>query len=199
MGKLAIPDSLFIPLGMKQDVVKFVESLEDRLSSINAAKIESDKIYVLGYNLQTHFYYEIIKDVLSGEESEFSFKNPDLNSTMLAKLFTLGLYALTKSVQNRKMQETMFYQKVNQYHEANNNQIEDMVKHIRVYQGDIAEAEKVLGHLERVDTRSAERFLKKDGPLSLRIEAYQLGADAIVHYGETSDSCIGTPVRKKKD
>ncbi len=199
MGKLTIPDSQPIPPGIKQEVEKFVESLEDRISYINAVKIESDQIYVLGYNLQTHFYYEIIKDVLSGEESEFSFKNINVASTSLAKLCTLGLYALTKGVQNRKKQRKMYYQKVKQYDEANNNRIENMVKNIRVYQGDIAEAEKELGPLERADTGSAERFLKKNNILNLRIRAYQLGADAIVHYVETSGSCIGTPIRKKKD
>jgi len=197
MGKLTTPDSLFIPPEMKQEVVKFVESLEDRLSYINVAKIESDQIYVLGYNRETGLYYEIIKDVLSGEESEFSFKNTNIASTSLAKLCTLGLYALTKGVRNRKKQRKMYYQKAKQYDESNIHLIEDRVKHITIYQGDIAEAEKELGPLERIDTGSAEKFLKDSSTLNLRIRAYPLGADAIIHYVETLGSCIGTPVKKK--
>jgi len=197
MGKLTTPKYPYSPIDLDTQTVKFIDSLEDRLNRIDAMRIDDNSIYFLGYNWQTESYSEIIKHRLSRQESDFSFKNIDVFSTVLAKFCTLGIYAFTKGVRNRKKQREMYYQKMNQYKEANEEEGNDKLKHVTIYQGDITEAEKELGPLERVDTGSADRFLKKNNILNLRIRAYQLGADAIIHYMETSGSCIGTPVKKK--
>ena len=89
--------------------------------------------------------------------------------------------------------------------EENDKEIKEKIKDIKIYQGDIKRAEKELGSLKEVDTGSAETFLRESLAYGvgqprtyfLRIRAYQLGADAIIHYAEERNSCMGTPVEKK--
>jgi len=198
MGKLTTPKYPSSPIDIDTQTTKFIKSLEDRLSYIDAMRVDDNSISVLGYNIETELYYEIIKPKSFMGESEFSFKNHDIDGTIIAKICTLGIYALTKGVRNRKKQREMYYQKVKQYKEANKEEGNDKLKHITIYQGDIAEAEKELGPLERVDTGSAEKFLRDSNTLNLRIRAYQFGADVIVHYAKEGDSSyVGTPVKKK--
>ncbi len=198
MGKLTTPKYPHSPVYMDTQTAEFIESLEDRLHRIDAIRVDDNSISVLGSDTLNSLYYEIIKRKLSSQESDFSFKDIDIASTCLAKVCTLGLYALTKGVRNRKKQREMYYQKIEQYKKTNKEEGEDKLKHLMIYQGNITEVEEELGPLKRVDTGNVETFLSEESRLLLRIKAYQLKADAIVHYVKENDYCYtGTPVKKK--
>ena len=207
MDKLNIPKQPASPLVIGQEALKFVESLEDRLSYISVIRIDDTSISVLGSNSKTGLYHEIVRYASLREDKYFSFKDPEIFGAISASFLTFGLYTFTENMRRRKRQYKDYQQKVKQYEEANEKEILEKINKIKVYQGDVKEAEKELGHLERVDTGSADTFLKE--PLAsnlessrtyfLRIRAYQLGADAILHYVQDRNVCMGTPVRKKKD
>jgi hypothetical protein len=91
---------------------------------------------------------------------------------------------------------------------ANQMDLNDKIKDIRLYQGGLEEVAAVLGkELELVDTGKPQTFIKvekRDGSYAsilpdtdwLRLEAFKLHADAVIHY--QPGSAIGTPVRIKR-
>ena len=61
MDKLNIPKQPASPLVIGQEALRFVESLEDRLSYIEVIRIDDTSISVMGQNNKTGLYNEIVK------------------------------------------------------------------------------------------------------------------------------------------
>lgn len=192
---MEIPDVPVVPMDLDDNTKDFLKSLEDRLNRIDAVRVFNDKVHVLGTSLgwiDTH-YHEIVKDRTSGRESKTSFKEPGSVEGLLGIIFTLGIYyALVE--EPREFSLRNYNRMVKQYTEANLTEAEKKVKDVRVFQGTVDEISGELGRpLERVDTGKAETFLWGSDMLNLRILAYKMGANAVVHY--QPGSAMGTPVR----
>lgn len=202
---MKIPDLPIVSIDMDDKARSFVESLDNiihKIDRIDVVRVEGNYIHVLGKNLLRIFngYSEITQNRVSGEVHETSFKNLEGIDTGFAHLITLGLYSLSPNIRRRKKATNDYNRKVEQYRDENLKEIQDKIKDIRVYQGTIDEVQNELGKpLERVETDKPETFLKGADIFWLRVKAYLLGADAVVHY--QPGSSIGTPVKysDKKD
>ena len=117
--------------------------------------------------------------------------------------FLYDLYKLSKNKAYKQNVET--FRKDNMY------ELEQKIKDITVHQGTIEEVSNGLGvSLEMVETGKPEKFIEAEDLFLLRVKAYLLNANMIVHYQPTTnvtdyllgssfeESVIGTPVRIKK-
>lgn len=191
---MKIPDLPNVPIDMDEQTKSFVESLEDKIGYIDVVRVEEDNINVLGKDsYYGHRYYEVLQNRTSGEISETSFKDSYSLDVGVPMVLSFGIYSFAPHIRKREKQKREHEQKVEQFREANLNDIREKIKDIRVYQGTMDEVQKELGPLERIDTGKPETFLEEVNTFWLRVKAYLNGADAIVHY--QPGSSIGTPVR----
>lgn len=196
---MEIPDLPNISIDMDDEEINFLKSLEGKISNIDVARVEGDNLHVLGTKGKEDmgiriFYYEITKNKTSGEVKETYFKDPLSPDMLPIQFLTALLYNLTPSVWQRWKELKNYNKKFTKYREDNLKDIKNKIKDIRVYQGTIDEVQKELGRpLKRVETNKPETFLQENNPFWLRVEAYLLGANAIVHY--QPGSSIGTPVK----
>jgi|SRR3989338_1865734 len=194
---MEIPDLPNVPIDLDDKAKRFLQSLDDRISWINAARVEGSLLTVLGQK-QTSLsarFVKITQDRYSGKVVETSgrYHAQDILSG-LVHLFSFGLYYLTPCSRRERQYAKDYKSKVEQYRAENLWDIQKKVKDIRVYQGTIDELQIELGKsLKRVETRNPETFLKAKDTFWLRVHAYLLGADAVVHY--QPGSSIGTPVK----
>ena len=192
---MQIPDVPTVPMDLDDNTKDFLDSLEGRLDKIKAVRVFNDKVHVLGTYLgyiDAH-YCEIIIDRTTGRESKTSFKTPDSFDGAVGTLFTLGLYHICVT-EVRKDRIRKYKQTVREYIHANLAEAEERVKDVRVFQGTVDEVSRELGRpLERVETSRPETFMRASDTLNLRIQAYLMGANAVVHY--QPGSAMGTPVR----
>jgi hypothetical protein len=179
---MKIPEMPDISIDVDEESMEFLQSLDDRLDSIEVARVEGDELHVLGVRMYSFFhnfekeYFEITQNRLSGEVSETSFKGLH----PLSVIGTLGLYRLLPNVRKRHRQTVEFAEKIERYRDANIVDIEEKIKGIKLYQGSTEEVERELGMpLERVDTGQPETFLNARDTVWLRVQAYLKGADAI--------------------
>ena len=178
-GYLKVP-IISVEIDRNEDTKKYVESIQKKETfiggvsmHIEAARIEGDELHVIGYRgLDFVRYYEIIKNMKTGEERR------------------------EKAGCFRRKRRWSIEQKGVELKEKNVKELNELIKDIRMYQGNIEEMEKELGALERVDTGKAETWIKKPNTLLLRYKAWKMNADAIVHYAV--GSATGTPVKFKK-
>lgn len=192
---MKIPDVPIVPMDLDDNTRAFLGTLDDKLDRIEAVKVDDGKLYVLGTytKILDKCYREIVKDITSGRESETSFMEPDTFGGVFAAVFTLGLHYLFVTL-DRKELVKKHNEKVEGYKQANLAEAEEAVKDIRVFQGTVDEVSKELGKpLERVDTGKAETFMRTSDILNLRVQAYLMGANAVVHY--QPGSATGTPVK----
>ena len=199
---MEIPDLPNVSIDMDDEEINFLKSLEGKISNIDVARIEGDNLHILGTKGKEEMgikilYYEITKNKISGEVKETYFKDPFSPDTLPIQFLTALLYNLTPSVWQRWKELKNYNKKFIKYKEDNLRDIKNKIKDIRVYQGTIDEVQKELGRpLKRVETNKPETFLQENNPFWLRVEAYLLGADALVHY--QPGSSIGTPVKYNK-
>jgi len=191
MNKLSIPR---VPIDMDKDTREFLESLEDKLDEVKIVRVEDGNIHALGSKYGSYFHEdiylsEVVKNIESGEITQTTFKNPSIPRSIIANLVTVGIHTY-----KRRQKKREFYKRVYQFRDANNKDIEETIKHIKFYQGDLAEVQDQLGKpLKLVDTGTLETYLEARDERLLRVKAYDLGADAIIHY--LPEPIIGTPVR----
>jgi hypothetical protein len=110
-----------------------------------------------------------------------------------ARLFTLGLFEFLPSERKNRRQKNEFNRDVRNIKVRNLSSIHDAVDGILIDQGDEVEFAGHYGSVERVKTGTSETFLRCANDFALRIRAYLLGANALVHY--TRGSSEATPVR----
>lgn len=198
---MRLPNLPKCSIGLEDCDYKFLDSLEGKVDYVDIVRIEDDSLHVLGskdgFFTKAKYYVEIIQNRASGEVNETSFREVVTFGNGLATVFTLGLYLLIPSIRQGERLKNGYIEKLGKYERQNLREIEDKVKDIKVYQGTIDEVQRELGRpLERVNTNHPETFLKASDTFWLRVKAYQLGADAVVHY--QPGSAIGTPVKYKK-
>ncbi|MBI2146117.1 hypothetical protein HYU22_02145 [Candidatus Woesearchaeota archaeon] len=218
---MKLPPLPQIPLDLDKDSTSFLESLDGKVDKILVARKEGDTLNVLGKKgrgsacfrnglLYTNSsdgsleYVTIEKDLSSARMKEFSSVDPYSWSERERKIArrTLGIgYAIWWPFSNERKQRhearEIFHYNATQYYQKNLHDIQAKVNCIPILQSSMTEAESILGSpLEYVDTGSMDTFLQASDRLWLRVQAYQLGASAIVHY--QPGSAIGTPVRSKK-
>lgn len=203
-----------IPFGVSAHDIKFLHSLEGRIDNILVASNEAENWWVLGhrggelgfrnYGGSEFIHEEGVKEYVSlegniktGEIHESSFPSPDYTfKDFLGMLFPSRCPSLSR--EERSNRRGQFFQQVNAYLAKNRDELSKKIKHIRIYQATIPEVERITGkELEIVDTKRPEQFIECQDSFWLRVQSYQLGADAVVHY--QPGSAIGTPVRFKKE
>jgi len=92
---IEIPDMPIIPIDLNDSDMKFLESLEGKLSKIDVVKIEGNTLYAYGTNQKyERRYVEIIGDRNHGEISIESHMDPDTFGETFIKLFSFGVYQL---------------------------------------------------------------------------------------------------------
>ena len=97
-------------------------------------------------------------------------------------------------IRRRKKLKIEYDYKIFHFEEKNLDDIKEKIKDIKVYQGTVEEVSKELGRpLKRIETNAPETFIKANDTFWLRVKAYLLGANAIIHY--QPGSSIGTPVK----
>lgn len=201
---ITIPRFPSVPITLDREVQQYLGSLSERkhgapgrITDIDAVTIEDRLLLVLGkydISLSRVLCHTITRHLDTEEEVVTTFDDPDTFITETTIFFTIGLYALAPSVRKRIQQKRTYDQEVARCRAQNFEDAKQKISGIRVYQGSISELERELGwHGERVDTQGAETFLRAEDTFGLRLQAYRLGADAIVHY--VPGSSIGTPVR----
>ncbi len=210
---LFIPPFPKSPYEIGAPEVKFFQSLEGRIDDILVASKEAENWHVLGhrggtlcfrdYGNSVFIHEEGVKEYVSlegnsktGEVNESSFPSPDYTfKDFLGTLFHSRRPALSR--EERWNRRELFMKRVDAYLRMNRQELEKKVELIKVYQATIPEVEKIIGReLVIVDTKRPEQFIECQDSFWLRVQAYQLGADAVVHY--QPGSAIGTPVRFKK-
>lgn len=196
---MRIPDVPIVPMDLDERTREFLGSLDDRLDKsrldkIDAVKVDGNKVYVLGtYDCLPKHYREIVHDMIR-EESVTSFNDSRGFFDDIATILTLSLYYYLIVIEDKEERIKKYEQKVSEYIQANLTEAEARVKDIRVFQGSVDEVAKELGRpLERVDTGKPETYLHVADTLNLRVQAYHLGANAVVHC--QPGSSIGTPVK----
>jgi len=200
---MIIPDLPYVPIDMNDETIGFLGSLEDRLTEINVVRLDGNILYVLGTeNLlndpenQIETYHKIERNE-SRDVTETTFKDNNNFFGIFPTFFTFGLYQLAPHNVLRRMRKKEYQSQVERFKQLNLEDIEEKISGIRVYQGTIGELQSELGKpLRRVETDKPETFIEAHDPFWLRVKAYQLGADAVVHY--QPGSSIGTPVRYSK-
>ncbi len=211
---LYLPSFPKIPYELSTDDKKFLETLEGRIDDILAASKEAENWQVLGhrggklcfrnYGSCEFIHEKGVKEYVflegnpkTGEvhESPFSSPNYTLND-FLGALFPSRRPSLSR--EERSNRRGQFFRQVDVYLAKNRDELSKKIKHIRIYQATIPEVERITGkELEIVDTKRPEQFIECQDSFWLRVQSYQLGADAVVHY--QPGSAIGTPVRFKKE
>jgi len=196
---MILPDLPKVPIVMDSETKGFLSGLEYKLNNIEAAGFEEGNFHVLGtkgydLNCDPLNYVEFVRDKETGEVTETSFENPDLFRTNCVKWITAGLYTLTPGMRQRREQKEKYHGKASLYKTQNLEDIRKKIQDIRVYQGTIEEIQAEIGvDVRRVDTEKPETYLTAKNSFWLRVEAYLLGADAVVHC--QPGSSIGTPVK----
>ena len=215
---MQLPPLPLIPIDLNQGEKDFLRSLDGKVDSILVAGREDNKLYAMGnrggslyfpkghdcinsFNVKE--YVTINNNPAAGITEVSSFQGPDYKNwkDLAAFMLTAGLYALglelTVAQRARRSLQRAFHSRARGFRKQNHADIEEKIKSIRLYQGTIEEVAGELGKpLERVDTGKPETYLHKNDPFWLRMEAYLLGANAVVHY--QPGSAIGTPVRFKE-
>ncbi len=103
-------------------------------------------------------------------------------------------FLLSRENRERRKGMEKYHADVRNYYGANLKDADQRTQHIRIYQGSMEEVESDLGKpLQRVDLKGPKTYLKAPDELWLRIQAHNVGADAIIHC--QPGSAIGTPVR----
>ena len=214
---MLIPSLPFVPIDLHKDEKEFLHSLEGKVDNILVAGRKDNKLYVMGnkggslyfphgYEYLNSFnvreYVTIDRETTTGNVEVSSFQGPDYKTwkDMTAAVATVGLsiayFECSAAQRERKNLRDRFHSRAMRLRESNLNDIAEKIKDIRLYQGTLEEVQQDIGKpLERVDTGKPETYLQKDDPFWLRVEAYLLGANAVVHY--QPGSAIGTPVRFK--
>ena len=87
----------YIPIDIDNDneSVKFLNSLEGRLTKIDAVRAEGNSLHVLGLKenyLKPKLYFIIEQNRQTGRINEANFTEPDTFIDFVASIFTLGLY-----------------------------------------------------------------------------------------------------------
>lgn len=178
-----------------------MDSLDSRLdypglfNRVEAVEVTTDHVRVFGYlRFLGDRFYVVALDRRTESVEKTTFSDPWEIGDVLATIVTLGGYTLLKSYKERRRQMREYKQNVARVQAANTADAETKIAPIAVYQGDLDEVERILGHpLEHVDTGNPTQFLHVDDLFLLRAQAYLLGADAVIHYAP--GSATGTPVR----
>ena len=212
---MQLPSLPQIPIGLDQESIHFLKSLEGKVDEILVARKEGDLLSVLGYRGGRLYFSDGypavssygVKDYVTitrtqSDVSETSFRGPDYKNLrdVVAGILTIGFFIayFELNARHRQLQrdQEKFHSLAAQMKKQNLQDIEEKIKPIRLYQADQAGVERDVGRtLERVDTGKPETYLHANDTFWLRVEAYQLGADAIVSY--QPGSAIGTPVKFK--
>lgn len=214
---MLIPSLPFVPIDLNQEETEFITSLDGKIDHLLVAGREGNKLYALGNRggelyfphggeyLSSSYVREYVtfdRVAATGNVNVSSFRGPEFKNgkDIIAAVFTVGLYLayfeFSADQNERKNLKDSFHSRAMRFREKNSNDILEKIKDIRLYQGTMEEVAGDIGRsLERVDTGRAATYLHKDDSFWLRVEAYLLGADAIVHY--QPGSAIGTPVRFK--
>lgn len=215
---MQLPPLPLVPIDLNREEKEFITSLDGKVDNILVAGRENNKLYVLGnkggdlsflenygcvYSCNVRDYVTMDREAATGEVGVSSFLGPDYKTTkdLFKFMLTLGLYAvyhdcLSGAQRERRYLQQAFHSQALNFRERNLADIVEKIKPIRLYQGTLEEVERDLGQpLERVDTGRPETYIQEQGPFWLRVEAYLLGANAVVHY--QPGSAIGTPVRFK--
>lgn len=170
--------------------------MEKGIEYTQVIRTEGGRAHVLRENLnfnlwQSNTLSHNIYDASTGNViSEESFKACYLDirvAKAVSFLFGQGLAERAKKTEE-------YWGFVRKFKEKNLSELMENIKDIRIYQGSIEEVSRESAcEAKRVDTGKPETYLKAENELELRIKAYYLGADAIVHC--QPGSAIGTPVK----
>lgn len=218
---LKLPDFPSSPLGLEEPMRRAVQTLDDhfgieRVSTLRriAALTGGESIRVRGVSdegKERSIYHFVEIRALHGETdpNQFAYNHSsargygDLIDTVehYATAFSLGLYALKRLLPKEKAVRAF----LREYdprgfggdNHANMADANQRTQHIRIYQGSMEEVERDLGKpLQRVDLKGPLTYLKAGDDVWLRIQAHNVGADAIIHC--QPGSAMGTPVRYVK-
>ncbi len=110
----------------------------------------------------------------------------------------ISRFSFKKSSKERHTKTKQYFRKVKEIGESNMEDLRKYVEEIKLYQGNMEEISKDLGvELKRVDRNDNydkhRTFMQQMDDFWLRVEAFCVGADAVVHY--QPGSAIGTPVK----
>ncbi len=183
----------FIPVDIDKDSLDFIKSIE-KTDKDFAVCVEDGKLNVLysksdgwgNYN-----FYHLKKDKYGNiEESNFSDKNMNDSSSFFGLLIPYFKRKYKECVRLRDEHLS----KINRYAKINEAKIEEAIKDIQVYQLSKDEYEKEFGVKTELALKDKpSTFLCENNRRDLRIAAYLIGANAVVHYHR--GSAMGTPIK----
>jgi len=187
----------------------------------DVVRLEGDKIHILGHwgelmrGIEGDSYTElksrstylshVVCDSFTGKIiSENYFNGKDDKDILLAIGFSvlgIGIPFLINELRPSVLKDgratTEYIKDLEHFQQANLTNLTEKIKDIRLYPGGFSEVSKKLGRrLEIVDTGKPETFISAENKFDLRIKAYGLRANAVIHYNPSSS--IGTPVRYKE-
>jgi hypothetical protein len=209
---MEIPNMPRSPVDIDEETMALIESLQDKwfahpvitscrykVKSIEAIGIMDEILYILGRaGPRNNLFFEIQRNIKSenADVGEIVFE-PYYGRGIfgcIAWIFTFGLYDKWFNIKERSKQTNEYFTKCFKIEQANQTEINEKVKGIKIFQGTIAEVEAELNvALKMIDTGKPEKFIKATDTFWLRAKARRIGADAIVHY--QPGSSIGTPVQ----
>lgn len=217
---MQLPPLPLVPIDLDQREKDFLTSLDGKIDRILVAGRGVDKLFVMG-NREGALYFNQIdpnyvnswavreyvtidRDKSTGKVDTCLFCGPDYVSPkeVLLGVATLSGYLIYRGLWSEKQRglrglQKEFHKEAISFRQQNLRDIQERVKDIRLYQGTLEEVERDFQRpLERVDTGKPETYIKEQDPFWLRVEAYLLGANAVVHY--QPGSVIGTLVRFKE-
>ncbi len=185
------------------------------LDIVDGVKVEGDKVHIYGRILRFNvfgeekasLYHYLIHDAQTGNIiSEHSWKKLERLAPIDWVLYSiLGIVSagaglipilrrVTPSGRLRIKNSEIYNRNVAVYMHNDLAYWRERAEKIPVYQGSIDEVAEELGvQLKRVDTNNPIKYIRAEDHFLLRVNAFLMGADAVVH--SQPGSSIGTPVK----
>lgn len=205
----------------EQECKREIERRRQCLQYPDVVRLEGDKVHILGHtggikrgiegdiytDLRSRDVYlaHVVCNSLTGKvisENYFNGKNDkDILLAIGFSVIGIGIPSLINELRPSVLKDgretTKYIEDVENFQQANLMDLRKKVKDIKLYQGGFSEvSERLRRKLEIVDTGKPETYISAENNFDLRVKAYGLGANAVIHC--KSGSSVGTPVRYKE-